>query len=95
MEIYTMTYVSLYGGQLWTETNIYNNREEWEKAYKENILDIADNINNDEEKERFLKEFVSKLDWNAHWENWDGTEMYILKTQSHHTEYRDDLWDEK
>ena len=93
MEIYTMTYVSLYGGQLWTETNIFNKRETWEEAYNEEIRYIAENIDNDEEREQFLKEYESQFDWDAHWENWDGTEMYILKTQCHNTEYRDDFWD--
>lgn len=93
MEIYSMTYVSLFNGQLWTETNIFNNRESWEEAYNEEIRDIADNIDDDEEKEQFLKEFESKFDFYAHWENWDGTEMCLLKTQCHNTEYRDDFWD--
>lgn len=87
MEIYSMTYVSLFMGQLWTETNIYNNREDWEKAYKNSILDIADNIADDEEKEKFLKEYESKFAWDAHWETLDGTEMYLLKTSVHTIEF--------
>ena len=55
MEIYSMTYVSLFNGQLWTETNIFNNRESWEEAYNEEIRDIVDNIDDNEEKELFLK----------------------------------------
>ena len=95
MEIYSMTYISLFMGQLYTETTIYNNREDWEKAYKDSILDIADNIADDEEKEKFLKEYESKFSWDAHWETWDGDERYLLETNVHTIEYREDFWETK
>ena len=95
MEIYSMTYVSLFMGQLWTETNIYNNREDWEKAYENSILDIAENIADDEEREQFLKEYKSKFVWNAHWETLDGSEMYLLATSVHTIEYQEDFWETK
>jgi len=93
MEIYTMIYISLYNGQLWSETNVYNNIDDLEKGYKEGIRDIAENIDDDDEREQFLEKYKSTCDGNAHWENWDGTEMYALRLYPHTIEYRDDFWD--
>lgn len=83
MEIFTITYVSLYGGQLWSETKVYNDRELLKIDYKEYVGDIADKIDDDEEKDNFLKDYYEpeEICHNVHWENWDGTEMYMLITE--------------
>lgn len=81
--IFTITYVSFYGGQLYSETRVYNDRSKMKSAYKAYVNDIADNIYDDGECEDFKRNYIEPSDIcaNVHWESLDGTQMYMLTTE--------------
>lgn len=89
MQIYTITYASLYGGQMYTETKVFSDREELIKSYTDYIRGIAENIDDPEESEEFLKEYAV-FSWDAHWESWGGEEMYLVTSTIHDVEYHEE-----
>lgn len=85
MEIYTITYASLCGGQLYTETKVFKDKEKLKQAYADYIRDIANNIIDPDECEHFCKEHETfdLVHSDAHWEAWGGDEMYIVASEAH------------
>ena len=82
MDIFTITYASLYGGQMYTETKVFKDKEKLIEAYSDYIHGIADNIDDPDESEEFLKNYAI-FDWEAHWESWGGEEMYLVVSEAH------------
>ena len=82
MVIYTITYASLYDGQLYTETKAFSDRESLMQAFAGYIRDIAENIDDFDENKEFVKKYATFTP-EAHWESLDGFEMYTLTSNEH------------
>lgn len=80
MEIYTLSYASFYGDELYNETKVYTDKEKLKEGYREYVLDIAENICDDEEKEQFLAKYGNDdaLYRVVEWENFSGEQIYRL-----------------
>lgn len=82
MVIYTITYASLCDDQLYTETKAFSDRESLMNAFAGYIRDIAENIDDPDENEEFVKKYATFTP-EAHWESWSGYEMYTLTSSEH------------
>lgn len=79
MKVYSITYASYFGDELFCDTQLYTDEEKFNEAYKHSVEDIAENIGDDEEKEDFLNQYLDGISNEVNWENWTGEQSYQLK----------------
>lgn len=82
MVIYTITYASLCDDQLYTETKAFSDKESLMNAFAGYIRSIAENIDDPDESEEFVKKYATFTP-EAHWEPWYGCKMYSLTSDEH------------
>lgn len=81
MKIYSITYASYFGDELFCDTEIYTEEEKFNEAYKNTVRDIAENIGDEEEQKEFLNKYLDGISNEVNWENWTREQMYQLKVR--------------
>ena len=79
MKVYSITYASYFGDELFCDTELYTDEEKFNEGYRHSVEDIAENIGDDEEKEDFLNQYLDGISHEVNWENWTGEQSYQLK----------------
>lgn len=81
MKIYSITYASYFGDELFCDTEVYTEEEKFYEAYKNTVRDIAENIGDKEEQKEFLDAYLNGINHEVNWKNWTGEQMYQLKVR--------------
>lgn len=81
MKIYSITYASYFGDELFCDTEVYTEEEKFYEAYKNTVRDIAENIGDKEEQKEFLDAYLDGISHEVNWKNWTGEQMYQLKVR--------------